>query len=343
VGAEDELVESQGLDIYAISRARGWDLREVLDLSVNVNPLGPPEGVRAAIAAAVECVDLYPERHPQDLAEMVGRRWGVKPELLTFGNGAAELLHTFAWAGWQGPVAVATPTSGEIVRAFPQALRVPAENPERWPQRGLLVLTHPNNLTGEMLPEGILRRAVSMREGPVLVDESYQEFTRLESALDWVDSQPNLLVLRSLSKFYAMPGVRLGVMAASPEWTERLRKKRAPWPIGVLAVAALRAALAADGYADRTRALIARERVWLGEQLREMPGVSPQQATANYLFAGLERNAAEFCEWLLERHKILVRNCTGRPGVEGQAVRIAVRMRADNERFVAAARELVCG
>jgi len=337
------LQESNIQDIYAICRARGWDWREALDFSVCVNPLGPPEGVREAVEAAAGDLHRYPERHPQELAELAARRWGVKPERLIFGPGAAELLHLFALAAWQGPVAVAIPTAGEILRAFPQALSVPADNPEKWPQRGLLVLTHPNNPAGGSLPEGILKRAVSMREGPVLVDESYQEFTRLESALGWVETLSNLAVLRSLSKFYALPGIRLGALAMSADWGAKLRKRRAPWPVSVPAAAAFRAALSAGGYAERTRELVAAERGWLTGQLQQMPGVFLSEGEANYLFLSLERDAAEVQSWLLDRHRILVRNCTGRPGVEGQAIRVAVRTRTENERLVAAARELFCG
>jgi threonine-phosphate decarboxylase len=335
------LTITHGGNLFAIARQRGWDWREVLDLSASINPLGPAPGVRPAIEAALERISHYPGQLPGELEEAMAAQWRISPSQVMAGGGATELLHFVARAGWSGPAALVTPVWSEFHRAFPHALRVPLTEPERWPQRGLLVLNQPVNPTGEAVPVELLRRAIAGREGPVLIDESFIEFTRLESALWWTDHHPNLLVLRSLSKFHALPGLRIGALAGSKEWMERLARRREPWQVGTLAEAAALAALKDHAHAERTRDLVETERNWLLEQLSGIDGLRIAQGVANFLFAETDRPAQEICDWFLDR-KIILRNCTRLPGVTGEAIRLAVRTRPENERFVEAAEECFC-
>ena len=330
-----------GDNLFAVCRERGWDWRDLLDLSANINPLGPAPAVRSAILAALDQIARYPDEFPTRLAECLAAHWHIPESYVLCGNGVTELTHFFARTGWQGPVAVAVPTTSEYHHAFPHALKVSLDEPETWPQRGLLVLTQPNRMTGELMEASILRRAIAAREGPVMVDESYLEFTGAESAVSWCEYHPNLLVLRSLSKFYALPGLRVGALVSGPEWLDRLRKRREPWQVSALAEIAAIAAVEDSGYAEKTRELIDGERAWLVEQVLEWPGVELRNSQANYLFAELERSAEDVCRWFLDR-RILLRNCTGLPGVSGEAVRFAVRTREENQRFVEAGKEHFC-
>lgn len=275
------------------------------------------------------------------MEQAMAEAWGVSPESVLAGSGGTELTHFVARAGWQGPVALVIPVWSEFLRAFPHALRVSLKDPETWPQRGLLVLSQPVNPTGEAIPVEILRRAIAGREGPVLIDESFIDFTRLESAVNWIVNHPNVLVVRSLSKFHALPGLRVGALVGSGEWMAKLRRRREPWQVNILAEAAARAALADTAHTQASRDIIEAEREWLLDQLADLPGLHFAPGVANFLFAATDRPAAEIRDWFLDR-KIILRNCTGLPGVEGEAIRFAVRTRAENERFVTAAREFFC-
>ena len=314
----------------------------MLDLSASINPLGPAPGVRAAVEAALDRINHYPAQSPGELEHTLAAQWGVPPGQVMAGSGATELMHYVARAGWTGPAALVTPVWSEFYRAFPHALRVSLDEPEKWPQRGLLVLSQPVNPTGIEVPVELLRRAIAGREGPVLIDESFIEFTRLESAIGWTAHHPNLLVLRSLSKFHALPGLRIGALAGSKEWMDRLARRREPWQVGTLAEAAAIAAVTDTAHAERTRQLIETERNWMVEQLAGLPGLQLSPGVANFLFAATVRPAHEICDWFLDR-KIILRNCTHLPSVEGEAIRFAIRTRPENERFAAAAREFFCG
>lgn len=336
------MVIEHGGNLFAISRERGWDWREVLDLSASINPLGPAPGVRPAIEQALERIMHYPGQSPGEIEDALGAGWEVPAEHVLAGGGATELLHFVARAGWRGPVALVTPVWSEFYRAFPHALCLSLQEMERWPQRGLLILSQPVNPTGEALPEELLRRTIVSREGPVLIDETFIEFTRLPSAAQWVRHHANLLVLRSLSKFHGLPGLRVGALIGSTEWISRLRHRREPWRVSTLAEAAARAALADREHAERTRQTVEEERNWLLDAMDHLEGLRFAPGVANYLFAETDRPSREICDWFLDR-KILLRNCTGLPGVHGQAIRFAVRTRPENERFLAAAREYFCG
>jgi threonine-phosphate decarboxylase len=328
-------------NLFAISRERGWDWRQVLDLTAGINPLGPAPGVRPAIEEALDRIGYYPGPAAGELEPLLAEAWGIEPELVLAGDGATGLLHFFARAGWQGPCAIVMPAWSEIYRAFPHALRLPSTNPELWPIRGLLALSQPANPTGEPVPPELIRKAIASREGPVLIDESFIEFTGLESAVGWCQNLPNLIVVRSLSKFQALAGLRVGALVGSREWIERLRRRREPWTVNVLAGIGARAALADSAHAARTREIVNSERNWLLDQLSGLDGLRVAPGVASFLFAETDRQASEVCDWFMER-KILLRNCSGMPGVGGEAIRFAVRTRPENERFAAAARELFC-
>jgi len=335
------LTITPGENLFAISRERDWDWRQVLDLSTGINPLGPAPGVRPAIEDALDRIGQYPGRDAEELESLLAEAWGIAPELVLAGAGATGLLHFVARAGWQGPSAIVAPAWSELYQAFPHALRLPPDDPSRWPLRGLLALSQPANPTGAPVSPDLIRQAIASREGPVLIDETLIEFTGLESGVAWCQDLPNLIVMRSLSKFHALPGLRVGALAGSREWIERLRRRREPWTVNVLAGVAARAALADSDHAARTRELVSEERNWLLDQLSGLEGLRVVPGVANSLFAETDRPASSICDWFLER-KILLRNCTGMPGVGGEAIRFAVRTRTENERFVAAAREFFC-
>ena len=315
---------THGGDLFAVARERGWDWREVLDLSASINPLGPPPGVRAAIQSALDRIVHYPERAPGLLAERLGVLWNVDPACILLGNGATDLIHFYARVMPQ-PATLVVPTFSEFHRAYPSARLV------RWdaPCNGddLLVITRPNNPLG-FVP------SVPDTGRPLLIDESFLDFTGADSA---VATRPNVLVLRSLTKFYALPGLRIGALVGS---VEDLRKLREPWQVNVLAEAAALAAIEDRDYAERSLTLISRERTWIWEQLKRLPRIRPVRSCANYYLV-YHDGVEALCRWFLER-KILLRNQTGTRGIDGECFRFAIRTRAENERFVALLTEYLC-
>ena len=314
------MIVRHGGNVRQIARERGWDSRAIADFSASINPLGPAPGVSDAIRGALDRIASYPETEPACLREALGELWSVDPERIILGNGATELLHWFARVTEFDRVTLAVPVFSEFHRAYPNARCAPPAQRE-----GLLVLTQPVNPTGAVVNTD--------HEPPLLVDESFVEFTGLPSAA----ARPDVWVLRSLTKFYALPGLRIGALIGPREDVERLRPRREPWQVNVLAEAAALAAIADCEHARQTLEFVERERAWLAANLP----VRPEPSCANYLFVRLPHAAAPLCAHLLER-KILIRDCAGMPGIDGPAVRIAVRTRDENERLVATWKEFAC-
>lgn len=342
---------AHGGHVFRVAREMGWDWRDVLDFSANINPLGIPDSVRQAIARSTEQILHYPEIGAPAFCRAAGEAWGVAPEQILAGNGATELIYFLIRALKPRRAHLVTPAFTEYRRALAgceitrtrcrasedYAIDLPriAADSRRY-DPDLLILTNPNNPTGCLMPSGELARWIG-EELPattqVLLDESFIDFTP-RASLAWETLQrQGIFVLRSLTKFYALPGLRLGCLISGVEEIQGLEAIREPWQTNVLAEQAGIAALQDDEYRRRSVALIAAERLWLERRLRQSPGVKPLPSQANFIFAHCARPVADLQEFLLP-HKVLIRDLTGVEGVEGGAFRVAVRGRADNERLL---------
>lgn len=324
---------THGGDIFEIARRRGCDWRDILDFSASINPLGPAPGVRQAIIDGLERIVHYPEREPVELKELLATKWAVNKEQILLGNGATELIYFLARTFAGRDVCLRVPVFSEFHRAFPKARLVESENPDEWPVTELTVLTRPENPTGALLDRARLQTWLATSEHPVIVDESFIEFTGAPSLVSMTEQRPNLIVLRSLTKFYALPGLRVGALIASRNLIEQWQGTREPWQVNVLASAAAIAALQDDGHAAKSMNFIECEREWLRNECGGLRGAAAQRSYANFLHIRLDYSAAGLKEHLLGRN-ILVRDCSGWPGVPGESVRIAVRTRLENTRLL---------
>ncbi|MGH9627018.1 MAG: pyridoxal phosphate-dependent aminotransferase [Bryobacteraceae bacterium] len=323
---------THGGDIFSIARARGWDWREVLDFSASINPLGPSPRVRPAIEQALDEIVHYPDRDAARLTSRLAEEWSVRPEQVLLGNGATELIHFLAVHWRHDTVAIAVPTFSEFHRAYPKARCVPWSVPHLWPSEGLLILAQPNNPTGAILDPEFPRR----RSGSLLIDESFIDFSEIPSL-----TGSGCMVLRSLTKFYALPGLRIGALVGPAREIGLLRECRPPWQVNVLAEAVALATLEDAGHARMSRAFIAEERSRLWKELGQLDGIDPLPTHANFYFVRLHYPSAPLCRWMLE-HKIILRDCTGWPGVDFSAVRFAIRSHAENSKLLELWKEYPC-
>ena len=328
---------NHGGNIFAFARERGWDWRDVADFSASINPLGPSPAIRHALAAAMDRIPHYPESEPAALRETLAAHWRIAADRLIAGNGATELIHFFARMVDVPGVSLAAPVFGEFHRAFPEAEIVPFD-PAAWPTQRLIVVTRPANPTGAMPVR--LADYLERTTNPVIVDESFIEFTREPSLLRC--ERPNLFVLRSLTKFHALPGLRIGALAGPPDIMRAWRERRDPWQVNVLAEVAVLAAIKHGEHARATVDFVESERAWLTAELASIAELHPQPSAANYILIAADRPIAPISACLAEQ-KMLVRDCSGWPGVPfTHAMRVAVRCREDNARLISALRGLPC-
>ena len=327
---------AHGGSTFAIAREHGWDWRDVLDASASINPLGLAPGVKPAICAALDRIVHYPECDALPLVHALALNWKVSVDQVIPGNGATELISFLARVLPPGmPVTLGLPVFSEFHRAFPDASTADLLRPEKWPLHGLLVLTRPANPTGWSLPLSFLEQRLAASNDPVLIDESFLEFSGQASASKLIEKYPQLIVLRSLTKFYALPGLRVGALIAAAEAVCLWKRQRQPWQVNALAEAAAIAALDDSAHAARSIEFMLAERPWLARQISLLRAATPHESQANFIYVQLGYPAHSLCDYLLKR-KILIRNCAGWPGLGGEAVRVAVRLRHENERLLAA-------
>ena len=322
-----------------------------LDFSANINPLGPPEGALAAAQQAlVGEVGAYPDaRYPKLCAALAGYL-GVPQETVLPTNGGAEALFLAARVAAEvrtgGRAVVLDPTFSEYAAAARAAGLEPESRVARRREDGfrldvsvlddldgvgVVFLCNPNNPTGDLTPRGevlaLLERARSA--GVILVvDEAFADFAPGESVADVVDD--HLYVARSFTKFFAVPGLRLGCLVARD--ADRVRPFQPSWPVNVVAAAAGIAAAGDADYVEETLAEVALRRGELVSALGSFPGLDVYAGAANFLLA---RGPEGLPEELAKRG-VLVRGCEPFPGLGRRFSRIAVRGAEENERLVTA-------
>lgn len=332
----------------------------VLDFSASLNPLGPPPQALAAFHDAAALIACYPPPYPADLAARLARRHRVAPDNVVVGNGSTQLIHLLVRTLRPRRPFVAIPTFSEIAnamivaRAAPSAIpasrerdfAIEVEQIEYALEQGAdaIFIGRPNSPTGTML--GIedaaeIAARCSRRECWCVFDEAFIDFAGEEhSSIRLVAEDSGVIVLRSLTKMFAIPGLRLGYLVAGREAACLLREAIEPWSVNVVAERVGNACLdVAEDFAAQSRALITAERAWLSGALASIEGVRVFASSANFLLTEIAENGrdADFAQHMLSRG-IAVRDLRDLPGCGPGMYRVAVRLRKENEQLIAAAR-----
>jgi len=331
---------------YAELRRWGLHQDDIIDFSVNSNPYGPAPAVREAIARAA--LDRYPDRDCLVLRELLAARYAVALERIVVGNGSAELIWllgvAFIRPGDQA--LILTPTFGEYARSVAlmggEVIALPAADvgaftfsPETITealdkiQPRLCFICNPNNPTGQVLPRDLLARWAEAHPHTLfVVDEAYIQFVPgmiSTMSLDYA----NVLVLRSLTKDYALAGLRLGYAVGNRQVVDAIARVRPPWNVNAFALAAGQAALTATDYLQATLGMLrqARDSFLAGLHRHGLEAVPSK----THFFLVRVGDGAAFRQRLL-RSGILVRDAAsfGLPAY----VRLSTHRPEENQRFL---------
>ncbi|MDP2730471.1 MAG: histidinol-phosphate transaminase [Dehalococcoidales bacterium] len=313
-----------GIDYAELGEA-GISPEDVLDFSVSTNPFGPPPGVKETLSQA--SIDRYPDSDSIELRRSLARKLGLPPNQLLIGSGSTELIRLVvtAYFGIGDLVMVPQPTYGEYeiachladARVLKQPsvgtadlrLNVPqiVEIIRKQRPKGIF-LCNPNNPTGQYLSREEVERIVTAdSDCLVILDEVYIGFT--DSAWSSIDlvGKGNLVVLRSMTKDYALAGLRLGYAIAAESIMSVLNKVKPPWNVSSVAQAAGIAVLKVDGYLDACAMTLKESKEFLVKELRRL-GCSPLPSEANFFLVEV-RDAASLRQALFKKG-ILVRDCS---------------------------------
>jgi threonine-phosphate decarboxylase len=325
------------------------DDRLVLDFSININPLGPPASVVEVLRGELGRVARYPDPRCAALRERLAARHDLHPEQIIVGNGSTELIYAIARACRPRRVAIAEPTFTEYLRA---SLLVGAVS-EHWlaeknshdpqpfdPEEAELVwLCNPNNPTGRLWSAAALREWIrKQRRTLFAVDEAFLPFReddREHSLIAEASASTNLIIIRSMTKVYALPGLRLGYAVTNAALADLIRSQLLPWSVNALAQAAGLAALADSGFLAQTRTWFNSERRSFNQtldRLSEHADTIPSQA--NFTLLRLRHGTAAGMAQALAKSGIAVREASNFVGLSERHLRVALRTSLDNERLL---------
>ncbi|MEF8788326.1 MAG: cobyric acid synthase, partial [Planctomycetota bacterium] len=344
-----------GGNLRELAAEAGVDEAEVLDFSANINPLGPPSWLRACISRSAEHITHYPDADYVRFRRAAASHHGVSPDQVVPGNGTSDILWALPRALDCSRAIVPVPAYIDYARSARQAgldvceVEMPESDAfeldagaldERVEGGELVFIGRPNNPTGRV-PEADGLRGLARRhpDATFVIDEAFIDFAPGRESL--VGAGPaNMVVLRSLTKFFAVPALRVGYAVASTDVAEKVREHTAPWSLNCIAERVAREALADEEYARRTRRYVRERRRELFEGLDELAGFEPYPSEANFILVKLSRkdlHAATLQERLL-RDGIAVRTCGNFSGLDGRFIRVAVRTEEDNSRLLDALR-----
>ena len=321
----------------------------VANFSSNVYGHVDLEPLKAHLRERLDAIGHYPEPEPYTLERALATSHGIAPEEVCVTAGATEAIYLTAHAFAGSHATILTPTFSEYADAC-RLYGLP-----RWPEKGsgarreslpaaareTVWLCNPNNPTGTVIPKVQLMKDVEAHPETVfVVDQSYGFFT-LEPLLSAAEAvaYPNVVQLHSMTKRYAMPGIRLGYITACPQLLERIRAVRMPWSVNALAIeAGLYLCTHPDTAPIDLDALLA-ETQRLHTALNALPGVTAEPTQTHFFLCHLaEGRASDLKQWLAETRGILIRDASNFEGLDAGHFRIATQTPAENDALVEAIR-----
>lgn len=326
----------------------------LLDFSVSCNPFGPPRAILQGLSDVP--IHLYPDSQSTEVTSLLSHKLKILPNNIIIGNGSTELLRlaVLAYLSSKDKVIIPQPTYGDYEQAcgivnakiIPYHLdensqfHMDVDNFINWSLQykpKAIFLCNPNNPTGQYLKRGDVKKIIAaFQDSLIVLDEAYVAFTQERwNSLSLLEL-PNLLILRSMTKDYALAGLRLGYGIASQQIIDSLKKVKPPWNVNSLAVHAGAIALSCDDFLSESLPRISEAKQFLINQITAMGfSVLPSQCHYFLLKAG---DARKFRESLLTRG-VVVRDCTsfGLPAY----VRIAPRRMEDCHKLIQAMEEMI--
>lgn len=314
----------------------------LMDFSSNVNPWGVHPHIKLAIAKAVDNADRYPDPYCTELRKKLEEREGISRENILCGNGAAELIYSFAAAlDGNKPSLIPIPTFCEYEIAM-NAAGKPFVNKG---DKGLenyeaIFLCSPNNPTGAILSTEDIEKLASTGIR-ILLDVTFLPLTEtpfLYNFPDLLTRYPNIVALKAFTKDFALAGVRLGyAISTDRAFLNKMAEKSQCWNVSTLAQTAGLAALECESDIKAQLRSLNSERKRVTEELKKLPNLTVYDGTANFLLLYSEKDLYN----KLKERRILIRDCSYEKGLKKGFVRIAIKTREENDTLIATMKEVL--
>jgi len=349
-----------GGDVERVARDMGVPASKILDFSSNVNPLGPPPGLLNHLRAYLNQLNRYPEPQAREFRAVLAKTLGISVSRLLPGNGANDLLHLLFL--WHRPrrVLLPAPSFSEYRRAAqlagaeidyfplpPDLTLDQGQVEERLTKGDWLVLCNPHNPTGTLYSRNqvdSLLELAQARKATVLLDESFMSLSGCPQESLQQEQVDNLWVVVSLTKCWALPGLRLGYALGPEPEVQQLLRWGDPWRVNLLAQqAGLFCLERQEGYLSKTLDLLTREREYIHDYLQASGSFKIYPSQVNFMLARGEASGfhVEDLYDMLIQKGILIRRADNFKGLDHRYFRLAVRQRRENRLLIKAINEYV--
>lgn len=361
-----EKTDFHGGNIYKIFREKNID--KILDYSSNINPYGLPENLKKEIFEKVFVLERYPDPDYIELREKIAEKNNLNIENIIVGNGATEIIFLFMKILSPKKVLIVSPTFGEYERAIKAStlandsleinyfelkeaenfvLNIKNLETELENNYDLLILCNPNNPTGQFLKlkklEEILK-ICEQKNTKLFVDEAFVEFVEdweNESIINFKENKENLFVIRAFTKFFAIPGLRLGYgICFNNNLLKKMLEKKEPWSVNNIADLAGKTVLDDENYIQKTKEWIKDQKKYMYENLNKIEGLRAYKTEVNFILLKIEDNLLEkgldvknLRKKMLEKG-ILIRDASNFIYLDKHYFRLAIKDKLNNEKVI---------
>lgn len=351
-----QLRQIHGGQLRQIQDRFGIPASALLDFSANINPEGPPAAVSIALRQALDEPSIltnYPDLDEMELRQSLARYAGVRPQNVAVANGFVPLLDAALRVLPVQKCLVPVPAFVEYrkilersrVEMIPYILAADSDFSFNTSELfssfcNAILLANPQNPSGVLCSRETILRIVeeaAMRNIYVLLDEAFIDYCPEMSLAREIDRFPNLIVFRSVTKFFGMAGLRVAYAAANADICKHLLDTIAPWSVTTLASLAAGLAVQDNAYTQRTIALNNERRTRMQSAIRKL-GIHTYPSAANFLLLRLPDSIdyRQFWEHMIREHYIVLRSCANYENLDDRHLRTAVRTNSENEQLIEA-------
>jgi threonine-phosphate decarboxylase len=344
---------AHGGNIEEISRTFGIREEQITDFSSNVNPFAVPHSIERVIDSNIRHISRYPDRESLKLKVALGKHLNIDSKHIVIGNGSVDLICRAAYALKPRTGLIVLPTFGEYEKAllnvgakidFLQLIEKDQfklsiqEVIERAARNDILFLCNPNNPTGMLVQREDIRflvKKLQRKKTMVVLDEAFIELAEDQSLVEVAVKTSNLLVLRSMTKFFGLAGLRLGYAVGNAKLIKQIQSVGPPWSVNIFAQAAGEAIIDDEEFKNKSMALLLKERDFLYQGLCRIRGLKPFQSRANFILVKIEGplSSGRLQRGLI-KYGLLIRDCSNFHGLNNKYIRVAVRKREENLRLI---------
>jgi threonine-phosphate decarboxylase len=347
------MIKGHGGNIYDISKKLGCSPSEIVDMSSNINPLGPLPGLLNFLDESLPAITALPEVEAEKAVRSFAGRHGIDPECVMAGNGTTQFIFTLPKALGTRKALIIGPTYVDYADActmhrvdhtYVMADKSRLFQPDIYQidkklhEADTVFICNPNNPTGTLIPSGELEwLCVTHPDIHFIVDESYLPFINKGEKESMIPRRlPNVLVLNSMSKIFRIPGLRIGFLISSEIIIKKMIQYMLPWSVNSLAQAAvcylMTKRIEVDEFIEQTRTFIETEKKQFAEMLQNDPCITLFPSTTAFILARLPGNltAERVCAHLAA-DRILIRNASNFKGLDEHFIRISLKSRKVNQ------------